>query len=200
MSQSHIPPQFNITSQKQRTKLIIICLNQIITDKLFICLFLLLERRGKPVQTFVEPIASCGAASLDVPLSVTEAVETKLVGHFSGTHGVRQVLLIREDEENGFAELVFVKHSVQLIAGGIDTITIVRVDHEDETLSVLIVMPPEGTDLVLSSDVPHSEANILVFDGLDVEPCTINIKIVKTTGEIYLPDIIKCAHQLWESS
>ena len=32
-------------------------------------------------------------------------------------------------------------------------------------------MPPERTDLVLSSDIPHSERNVLVFDGLDIEAC-----------------------------
>jgi hypothetical protein len=30
-------------------------------------------------------------------------------------------------------------------------------------------MPPEGTDLVLSSDIPHSERDILVLNSLDVE-------------------------------
>lgn len=30
-------------------------------------------------------------------------------------------------------------------------------------------MPPEGTDLVLSSDVPNGEGDVLVLDSLDVE-------------------------------
>jgi hypothetical protein len=33
-------------------------------------------------------------------------------------------------------------------------------------------MPPQGTNLVLSSDIPHSERNVLVLDGLDVESCS----------------------------
>jgi hypothetical protein len=30
-------------------------------------------------------------------------------------------------------------------------------------------MPPERTDLVLSSDIPHGERDVLVLDGLNVE-------------------------------
>jgi len=30
-------------------------------------------------------------------------------------------------------------------------------------------VPPEGSDLVLSSDVPHGKGDILVFDRLDVK-------------------------------
>ena len=36
---------------------------------------------------------------------------------------------------------------MQLIPGFADTIAIVAVHHEDETLRVLEVVPPEGTDL-----------------------------------------------------
>ena len=32
-------------------------------------------------------------------------------------------------------------------------------------------MPPEGTDLVLASDVPDGEGDVLVLDGLHVETC-----------------------------
>ena len=35
----------------------------------------------------------------------------------------------------------------------------------------ILTVPPEGADLVLSSDVPHGERDVLVFDSLDVETC-----------------------------
>lgn len=40
-----------------------------------------------------------------------------------------------------------VEHSVQLIACLTNTVAIVAVHHEDETLGVLEVMPPQRTDL-----------------------------------------------------
>ena len=30
-------------------------------------------------------------------------------------------------------------------------------------------MPPQGSDLVLTTDIPHCKANVLVFDRLNVE-------------------------------
>jgi hypothetical protein len=36
-------------------------------------------------------------------------------------------------------------------------------------LGVLEVMAPERANLVLSTDIPHSEGDVLVLDSLDVE-------------------------------
>lgn len=80
-----------------------------------------------------------------------------------------KILLVGEDQENGISELVLVEHALELLAGLNDTVAIVAVDDEDDALSVLEVMPPERTDLVLTTDIPHSELDVLVFDGLDVE-------------------------------
>ena len=50
-----------------------------------------------------------------------------------------------------------------------DTLSIGGVDDENESLRVLVVVSPEGSDLVLSADVPDGEGNVFVFDGFDVE-------------------------------
>ena len=66
-----------------------------------------------------------------------------------------------------------------------DTFPVIRVDNEDDALRVLevywdqrrarqrrdpaLTVPPQRSDLVLSSDVPDSEGDILVLDGLNVE-------------------------------
>jgi len=51
------------------------------------------------------------------------------------------------------AQLVLVQHAVQLVARLANAVTIVRVDDEDDTLRVLVVMAPERPDLVLAADV-----------------------------------------------
>jgi hypothetical protein len=81
----------------------------------------------------------------------------------------RQILLVGEDKEQSITELVLVEHALKLLTGLDDTITIVGVDDKDDTLGVLEVMSPQRTDLVLSSDIPHGELNVLVLDRLDVE-------------------------------
>ena len=81
------------------------------------------------------------------------------------------ILLVGEDEEESVTELVFVEHALKLLAGLDNTVAIVGVDDENDTLGVLEVVPPQRADLVLSTDIPHGELNVLVFDSLDVEAC-----------------------------
>jgi len=56
-------------------------------------------------------------------------------------------LLVGENEENCFCELGFIQHAVQLLAGILHTLLVVGVNHENEALCVLVVVPPKGTDL-----------------------------------------------------
>ena len=81
----------------------------------------------------------------------------------------RQILLVGEDKEESVPQLVLVQHPLELLAGLNNTVAIVAVNDEDDTLGVLEVMPPEGADLVLTADIPHGELDVLVLDGLDVE-------------------------------
>lgn len=90
-------------------------------------------------------------------------------------------MLVSKDKEEGITEFIFVQHALQLFPGLDDTIPIVAIDDEDDTLGVLEVMSPERTDLVLSTDIPHGKLNVLVLDGLDVETFT-NI-----SGQLQVP-------------
>lgn len=81
----------------------------------------------------------------------------------------RKILLVGKDEQDGIPQLILVEHALELLTGLDDTVAIVAVDDEDDALGVLEVMPPEGADLVLATDVPHGELDVLVLDGLDVE-------------------------------
>jgi hypothetical protein len=113
-------------------------------------------------------------------------VKAEFVGNLRRVHRIRQVLLVRENEEEGIAEFVFVEHLLQLFAGLRHTFPIIRIDYEDDALCVLEVfsrckagkgarkkigqtMIPQTTNLVLATDVPHGEGNVLVLDSLDVE-------------------------------
>ena len=80
-----------------------------------------------------------------------------------------KILLVGKDKENGISELVLVEHALKLLSGLNDTVAIVGVDDEDDTLSVLEVVPPQRSDLVLTTDIPHGELDVLVLYGLDVE-------------------------------
>lgn len=128
-----------------------------------------LEVGAQPLETLVETVTTGGASGLDEPLALSQAVKAKLVGDLGGVHGVGQILLVGENKEQSVTQLVLVKHALQLLTCLGNTLSVVRVDDEDDTVRVLEVVPPEGADLVLSSDVPNGERDVLVFDGLDVE-------------------------------
>ena len=66
-------------------------------------------------------------------------MQSKLVGDLGCVHGIWQILLVCKDQEKGISELVLVEHSLHLFTGLDDTVTIVRVDYEDDTLGVLEV-------------------------------------------------------------
>lgn len=103
----------------------------------------------------------------------------------SGLHGAThgQILLVGEDQEKGIPQLILVEHALQFLTGLGDTVTIVAVDDEDDTLGVLEVMSPQGTDLVLTTDVPHGELDVAVLNGLDVE--TLQEKKKKKVSTLY---------------
>ena len=103
------------------------------------------------------------------PGALPQTVQAKLVGDLGGVHGIGKILLVGENQKQRIPEFVFVQHPLQLLAGLNNTVTIVAVDDEDDALGVLEVMPPQRSDLVLSTDIPHGELNILVLDSFDVE-------------------------------
>jgi hypothetical protein len=80
-----------------------------------------------------------------------------------------QILLVRENEEKSVPELVLVKHALQLLPSLDNSVAIIAVNYEDDTLGVLEVMSPQRSDLVLSTDIPNSKLDVLVFHSLDVE-------------------------------
>jgi hypothetical protein len=83
----------------------------------------------------------------------------------------RKILLVGKDQEDGIPELVLVEHALELLTSLDDTVTIVGIDNEDDALGVLEVMSPQRTDLVLTTNIPHGELDVLVLHRLDVEAC-----------------------------
>lgn len=119
----------------------------------------------EPIQAFVQTSSVCGAAGLDKPFAVGHAGETKLLSEVCDLHGVGEILLVSEYQNSGVSELLLRQHLLQLITSLGDTVTIVTIDNINETLCILEVMPPERADLILTSDIPHSELNVLVVNG-----------------------------------
>ena len=127
-----------------------------------------------------------GVVGISYPGTLSQRVKTQLVGDLGSVHGVLelcqqmskyywipntdgQILLVGEDQKNGISELILIQHALQFLSGLNNTIAIIAVNNEDDALSVLEVMSPQRSDLVLSTDIPYSELNVLIFDSLNVE-------------------------------
>jgi len=80
-----------------------------------------------------------------------------------------QILLVGKHQQYRIAQLVFIQHALQLLARFSDTVSVVGVNDEYETLGVLEVVAPQRPDLVLTTDIPDSERYVLVLDGFHVE-------------------------------
>ena len=58
---------------------------------------------------------------------------------------------------------------MELLLRFVYPLPVLAVDDEYETLGASVVMPPERTNLILSSNIPYVKLNILVGDRLDIE-------------------------------
>ena len=61
---------------------------------------------GEPVEAFVQTLAGRRARGLNEPMTLADAVKAELVRDLRGGHRVREILLVRENEQDGVAELI----------------------------------------------------------------------------------------------
>lgn len=66
---------------------------------------------------------------------------------------IGHILLVGKHQEEAVAHLAVVQDLVQLFARLVDPGAVLRVDDKDEALGAGVVVPPEGSDLVLAADV-----------------------------------------------
>ena len=80
-----------------------------------------------------------------------------------------QILLVGENQEKGVPQLILIEHALQFLPCLDNSVAIIAINDEDDTLGVLEVMSPKRSDLVLSTNIPYSELNVLVFNSLDIK-------------------------------
>ena len=123
---------------------------------------------AEPGEALVQAVASQGTSTLNVPFSSPKGVKSQLLHHFGHAHHAH-VLFVGEHQQYCILELILSEHLLELLSSYLDSFFIRGVDNVDEGLSVLVVVFPELPNLVLASHIPHSELDLLEFDGLDVE-------------------------------
>lgn len=81
----------------------------------------------------------------------------------------RKILLIGKYKQQAFLHLSVAEYAVQFLFCFVNSLSVLTVDYENETLSAGVIVSPQGTNLVLTSNVPNVELDILVGDGLHIE-------------------------------
>lgn len=84
-------------------------------------------------------------------------------------HTSRNILFVCKDKQESILHFAVVDDLVKLRTSFLQTRGVARIHHEDQTLCTGVVMSPKRTDLVLTTDIPHIELDILIGDALDVE-------------------------------
>lgn len=88
-------------------------------------------------------------------------MEVKLVCDFSNRHSVGEILFVGQNEESSIAQLIFPQHLSKFFSGtavaSINALPVVGVNHEDDGVGILVVVAPERSDLVLTSNIPRVE-------------------------------------------
>jgi hypothetical protein len=96
-------------------------------------------------------------------------MQAELFRHLRSAHCVWQVLLIGKDEQGGVAQLILDEHLIQLRLGVLYTVAVVAIHDKYNAVGVLVVVAPQRAELVLTTDIPHGELQVLVLQRLNVE-------------------------------
>ena len=130
--------------------------------------FFLAGSLAEPLESLMKSIAGKGTCTLDVPFSSSQLVKSQLFSDFWNAHHAH-ILFVGQDQENGVLEFVFWKHLLKFLSGYLNSFLIWGVDDVNEGLSVLVVVLPELSDFILSSNVPDCELDLLKLNCLDVK-------------------------------
>lgn len=60
----------------------------------------------------------------------------------------------------------------------VDSLSVLTVDDENKALGASVIVSPQRTDLVLTSNVPNVELDILVCDRLDIKTDCASVSMV----------------------
>lgn len=81
----------------------------------------------------------------------------------------REILFVGKYEQQTVLHFTVAQYAVKLLFCLVDTFAVLAVDDEHQTLGASVVVPPEWSNLILSSDVPDIELDVLVCDSFDIE-------------------------------
>ena len=90
---------------------------------------------AQPSQTLKDTLTGSRAAGLDLPgVVLGHDAQVQCVGHLLWLHAAGYILLVGEDEEERVFHFAVLNDARQFRARFFDTVAVVAVDYEDQTL------------------------------------------------------------------
>ena len=111
----------------------------------------------QPSHALVETNLGHGTARLDVPRSVGDSVQIEVLHNLRRVQSHTYILLVCEDEERNSGKELFGEKLLKVILDLLHAHLVGRVDHIDQSVSLVVVVAPVGANLALTADIPHVE-------------------------------------------
>ena len=102
-------------------------------------------------------------------------MKVEFVSDLSNRHSVGKILFVGQYQESGIAEFIFPQHLLKFFGSAavtsINTFSIVGVNYKDDGIGILVVVSPQRTDLVLTSDIPANKTP--GYNGIQTIECKV---------------------------
>ena len=123
----------------------------------------------QPVDASEEVETSDRAALDDLPVVADDAVQLQHLLDLLQAEGTWKILLVGKDKESGTEQPLLLQQPLQLLPAVLQPSPVRRVDHPDEAVRRLKIVPPVGTQGLLASDIPDVELESPMVQRLNVE-------------------------------
>jgi len=107
----------------------------------------------QPIHTLLHALPIYSTTRHNTPIPIFELAQLERLAYLPCPFCAWLILLVREDEECGVAQLLFVEHCAQFFGRGGETLDVCGVDDEDYSGRVGIVAAPVGADRGLTAQV-----------------------------------------------
>ena len=114
-----------------------------------------------------------------MPRPVLELRQPQPVCHFARRECSWEVLLVCEDQKHSILEFRGAEDMVELVGSHIDPVPVSTVHNINKSITIVVVMAPELSNLLLASHVPEGKLELAKLDGLDVE-ATVDLFLLAT--------------------
>lgn len=109
----------------------------------------------QPGHALVKTNLGHGTARLNVPRSVRDSVQIEVLHNLRRVQSHTYILLVREHKEGNSGKELFSEKLLKVILDFLHAHLVGGVNYINQSVSLIVVVAPVGSNLTLTADVPH---------------------------------------------